>query len=81
MKELRSKQGELTGYKTERDEILIHGHIHYPDHWMLTIRKLEIFGRRLCVKDCDIEQIKDKVYALLDEKETEIEKLKKLIAK
>jgi len=79
MKEVRIKENELVGYITECGEISIHNHIHYPDDWMVTIRKLEIFGRRLCVKDCDIEQIKDKVYSLLDEKETEIEKLKKLI--
>lgn len=79
MKEVRNKQGELIAY--ENKEILVHGHIHNPDDWMITIRSLEIFGRRLCVKECNIEQIKDNIYDLLEEKEMVVENLKKLIAK
>lgn len=82
MKEVRNKQGELTGYETINKEIEIHGHIARPDEWLVTIRSLDIFGKPLYVsKDNDIEIIKDKVYEILDSKEILIESLKKLLIK
>jgi hypothetical protein len=82
MKELRNNKGELTGYETTKKEIEIHGHINYPDQWLLTIRPLEIFGRPLYLsRITDIEIIKDKVYEILDSKEILIETLKKLLTK
>ncbi len=79
MKEVRNKQGELTGYVTDGDEISIHNHIHYPDDWLLTIRVLNLHGRVLSPKIKGIEYAKDKVYAFLEEELENIENLKKLL--
>ena len=82
MEELRNNTGELTGYETEKCEILVHGNINYPNKWLVTIRDLDIFGKPLYLsKDTDIEIIKDKVYEILDSKEILIENLKKLLTK
>jgi hypothetical protein len=82
MKEVRNKQGELTGYETTKKEIEIHGHIARPNEWLVTIRPLDIFGKHLYLsKTTDIEIVKDKVYEILDSKEILIENLKKLLIK
>jgi len=81
MKEVRNKQGELTGYESENKEIQLNDAQFYHQNWFLTIPVLNINSVSLCPKQCDIEHIKDKIYDLLDEKEKVIENLKKLIAK
>lgn len=81
MKEIRNKQGELTGYKTDNDEISIHNHIHYPDDWLLTIRSISLHGRVLSRKDKGIDYAKDMAYRFLEEEINNIENLKKLIVK
>lgn len=47
--------------------IQIHGHINDPDYWFITIRRLIIFGDRLCKKTCTEEEIARYVNAKLKE--------------
>jgi hypothetical protein len=61
------KNGVLKGYEIG-NSILIHSHLKDPESWFLTIRSLEIFGLRLCKKDCREQDIARYVNVLLNKK-------------
>jgi len=50
------KKAEHTGFEIG-NHILIHGNIHDPESWFLTIRPLQIFGESLCKKSCTEDEI------------------------
>lgn len=78
------KNGTHKGYKSEEQEdkepvISVHGHIHDPESWLLTIRKAEIFRHRLCSKDCSEYEITAFIKARLNAKITDLNYVKSLL--
>jgi len=63
-----------TGYSIGKD-ISIHSHIHDPESWLVTIRPLEIFGKRICSKNATEQEIARYINVLLHEKLNTITKL------
>jgi hypothetical protein len=50
------KNDQLSGYLIG-DNIRVHSHIDDPNFWFLTIRKAEIFSKRLCSKQAEPREI------------------------
>ena len=63
-----------TGYKIG-EHISVHSHIHDPESWLVTIRPLEIFGKRICTKYAREEEIARYINVLLQEKLNTVTKL------
>lgn len=64
---------EVTSYEVEG--ILIHGYIHDPESWYVTIRSLDIHRYRLCEKSQSFGTMLDKVDRVLKQKSLLIEEL------
>ncbi len=54
-----------TGYKIG-EHIEVHGHIHDPESWFLTIRLLNILGKSLCKKSCTEKEIVRHIFTIMD---------------
>lgn len=63
-----------TGYKIG-EGISVHSHIHDPESWLVTIRPLEVFGKRICSKYATEEEIARYINVLLHEKLNTVTKL------
>ena len=50
------KNGEISAYSIG-ENIRVHSHVDDPDYWFLTIRKAEIFSKRLCSKQTEPREI------------------------
>jgi len=74
MEKTIGRNKEHNRYKIGKD-IEIHGHIHNPENWMLTVRPLEIFGVQLCKKTCSEKEIAQHIYQIMNKKMNEVDRL------
>jgi hypothetical protein len=68
------KRDKHTGYNIGK-YISVHGHIHDPENWHITIRPLKIYGEHLCSKKCSEEEIARYVHVLINKIRRETIKL------
>lgn len=74
MKETYNRKKEMNGYEIG-ENISIHGHINDPKSWFITCRPLQIFGKRLCKKSLNKQEIARCVYQMLHNKRAVIHEI------
>ena len=65
------ERDEHSGYDIG-ENISVHAHIHDPESWHLTIRRLEMFGLPLCSKDSSEDHIVKCIKEIISERLSEI---------